>query len=72
MVLMSNNILAEIVTQSNPDFNGTYSFPCADCVNHTGGCQCNKGIFIAFEGANLSNCIYYERGRKCYHCGRIG
>lgn len=66
---MSNNILSVIERQSTPEFNGIYIFLCTDCVNHTGGCQCSKGVFIAFEGANIPNCCYYERGGECPHCG---
>ena len=36
------------------------NFLCSSCQNHTGGCQCSKGVFIAFEGANLSLCRMYE------------
>jgi len=36
-------------------------FICSSCNNHTGGCQCAKGVFIAFEGANLSACRLYDK-----------
>ncbi len=34
-----------------------YNFICRSCVNHKGGCGCEKGVFIAFEGANTTGCI---------------
>lgn len=46
------------------------NFPCSSCKNYGGGCVCEKGVFIAFEGANLSNCMYQDKGKACPHCGR--
>jgi len=67
---MSNSIGQEIEKQSQPTFNGTYLFICSDCKHYEGGCKCEKGVFIAFEGANISSCVYYETGIKCPHCRR--
>ena len=68
---MSNNIKAEIEKQSTTTYDGHVVFLCATCKNHTGGCQCAKGVFIAFEGANIPMCCFYQQGIKCPHCGRI-
>lgn len=64
-----NSVADEIVRQSLQ--MESYNFLCKDCVNHLGGCGCAKGVFVAFEGANLSNCVFYKHGRICPHCGRI-
>ena len=66
--LPSTGIGEEIVRQSVD--MGWDNFLCATCKNHSGGCKCDAGIFIAFEGANLSNCSYYQKGLKCPHCGK--
>jgi len=44
------------------------NFRCDTCANYNGKCVCKKNIFIAFVGANLSNCWGYENGIKCPHC----
>ncbi len=64
-----SSIADEIYKQSQGMDMGT--FKCATCKNYKGGCCCEKWMFIAFEGANLSGCQFYEMGRKCPHCGRI-
>lgn len=46
------------------------NFLCASCKNYKGALSCEKGLFIAFEGANLSHCSYFVRGRRCSHCGK--
>jgi hypothetical protein len=46
-------------------------FWCASCRNYEGALVCKKGVFIAFEGANLSNCHFFDPGEKCSHCGKI-
>ena len=45
-------------------------FICEDCTNYAGGRSCEKNVFIAFQGANMSNCIYRSTGKPCPHCGR--
>lgn len=47
------------------------NFRCNKCKNYKGNLACEKNIFIAFEGANMAMCRYYELGRKCPHCGRV-
>ena len=46
------------------------TFICEHCKNYEGGCACAQHIFIAFTGANMEHCHYYERGVKCPYCGR--
>lgn len=66
---MSNGIRDEIIKQSRNWEQGF--FLCASCRNYKGALVCENGIFIAFEGANLTHCSYYELGKKCRHCGKI-
>ena len=47
------------------------AFLCDYCKSYKGKLSCEKGIFIAFAGANLSHCSFFERGRSCKYCGRI-
>jgi len=47
----------------------TRNFICASCTHHIGGCRCDAGVFIAFEGGNLSACVFYDR--ECRHCHKI-
>jgi hypothetical protein len=47
------------------------NFLCKTCKRYLGGCSCLLGVFIAFEGANLSRCYGYQKGTKCIHCGKI-
>ena len=63
-----SDIRSEIAKQSVD--MGWDNFPCSSCKNYMGGCGCEKGVFIAFEGANLSGCIYQDKGKACPHCGR--
>ena len=65
---MTNSIQEEIARQSQ-DMGGS-SFKCQTCKSHFDHYGCEKGVFVALEGANMSGCIYYERGRECPHCGR--
>lgn len=44
---------------------------CLNCRNYKGKLRCEANVFIAFEGANLSMCSFYERGRQCPHCRRV-
>ncbi len=66
---MSNEIVGEISRQ----FQGASpeSFLCATCKKYDGALKCRLGIFIAFEGANMSLCQSFEQGRKCPHCGKM-
>lgn len=61
-------IINEMIKQSQPS---EYAFTCTSCKNYKGSLSCEKKVFIAFEGANLDHCSFYEVGRKCRHCGRI-
>ena len=65
---MTNSIGDELANQSQ-DMGGN-NFICISCKNSTGGYGCSKGVFVAFVGANMSQCIYYEKGVSCPHCGR--
>lgn len=44
---------------------------CPQCIHYKGKLICEKGIFIAFSGANMSGCCYYNSGKKCHHCGMM-
>ncbi|KKL49920.1 hypothetical protein LCGC14_2310640 [marine sediment metagenome] len=62
-------ILDEMANQSsNINVNDWH---CLTCRNYKGQLRCGANVFIAFEGANLAMCSFYERGRKCSHCGRV-
>jgi len=50
---------------------GVETFICKTCTHYLKGCRCEKGIFIAFEGANLYGCRCWEPGDRCRHCGKI-
>ncbi len=66
---MSNGILDEMARQSqgmSPE-----KFICATCTKYEGALKCRIGVFIAFKGANMTGCWYYELGRKCLHCGKM-
>lgn len=64
----TNSIQTEMARQSQ-DMGGL-NFICSDCRNYEGGCKCNLGVFIAFTGANMSTCRFYQNGSKCPHCGK--
>ena len=64
-----NTIYDEMGKQSNEV--KPQNFVCSSCVYYQGGCGCLKGIFIAYEGANLTHCSYYKEGFRCPHCGKI-
>lgn len=49
---------------------GEFNWKCKDCIHHQGGVSCAMNVFIAFVCANMSNCIYYQKGFKCVHCGK--
>ena len=68
-MVISNDLTGVIVRQSQN--MGGENFICQNCKNYKGGCVCTMGVFIAFERANLSGCVYHQSGRKCPHCGRI-
>lgn len=63
-----NSIQTEVARQSQG--MGYHNFICALCVNYEGGYSCKQRIFIAFTGANTSNCRFYQKGTKCPHCGK--
>ena len=65
----TNDIREEIARQAQDAF--VYNFSCKTCMNYKGRCCCEKNVFIAFEGANMSGCANYIEGKKCQHCGRI-
>ena len=39
-------------------------FACRDCRHYAGRLICERGVFIAFEGANMSDCSAYETERR--------
>lgn len=71
---MANDIAQEIARQSigpgDPNLFWNL-FWCGHCRNYEGALVCKKGVFIAFEGANLSNCRFFDLGKKCAHCDKI-
>lgn len=63
-----SSILTEMQKQSQnvkPE-----NFICEQCVSYDGGVGCKQNIFIAFKGANMVNCCFFEPGMKCPHCGK--
>lgn len=60
--------IADIMVAQSPTIDG---WICPTCKNHEGGLKCAKNIFIAFVGANTSECYAYEKGLKCRHCAKI-
>ena len=60
----------EIIYQQSQGM-GEDNFLCARCRNYEESLTCNKRIFIAFKGANMSGCLDFESGCKCIHCGKI-
>ena len=64
---MSKNISLEVERQSQ---NTTIdNFLCQHCIYYKGSLVCENGVFIAFQGANVSGCRFYQCGTKCPHCG---
>jgi hypothetical protein len=64
---MSQTILEEMQKQAQgmcPE-----KFVCKDCINYKGNLACDKNVFIAFVGANMSSCSFYQWGITCAHCG---
>lgn len=59
--------IEDIINVQHPIAQG---WVCPDCVNYRGKLICEKYCFIAFEGANLSDCRLFERGIRCPHCGK--
>lgn len=49
---------------------GEANFICRKCRFYKGECSCKKGVFIAFESANMTNCWGFEKGQTCPHCGK--
>lgn len=43
---------------------------CPECINYKGRIICSKGVLICFAGANMSGCLYFEKGKVCIHCGK--
>jgi len=65
---MSSSIQQEMERQSIG--MGQDSFICEGCKFYRGACGCDKGVFIAFVGANMKECTSYRKGMKCPHCGQ--
>ena len=61
------SIYTEMQRQSQ-NINPT-NFICEKCAFYNGGVGCEQGIFVAFKGANMSNCHFFKPGVKCPHCG---
>jgi len=57
-----NSIEAEIRKQS--DGAGWENFICSKCRHYDGGVICKENVFIAFTGANMKGCIYFEEERR--------
>ena len=64
---MGIEILKEMQRQAQG--KGEEHFICKSCTEYNGGLNCEKNVFIAFEGANMSGCQFYRWGRICPHCG---
>ena len=61
-------IIEDAILAQYPTIDG---WICPTCRNHEGGLRCAKNVFIAFVGANMSECWAYESGVECRHCGKI-
>ena len=48
-----------------------YDFKCKRCVFWLGGVECKRKVFIPYVGASTANCMVFEEGRRCRHCGRM-
>lgn len=33
---------------------------CPNCKNHRGNLKCKQNVFIAFVGANMRHCIFFQ------------
>lgn len=66
---MSYTILQEMMGQGN-DIN-VDDWLCLACVNYLGKLRCQRNVFIAFTGANMSLCCYYQQSQICIHCGNV-
>ena len=64
----SNSIADEMVRQTQG--MSLAEFRCDSCVYYDGAMRCQKNVFIAFVGANMGECRYYQWGITCKHCGR--
>lgn len=62
------NTLEEAIIRQSPTIDG---WICSSCVNFEGDCKCGLHIFISCVGANMRGCVYFERGKKCRHCGLV-
>ncbi len=66
---VSNNIVDEMYRQLQ---NLTSeNFGCDSCKNYEGSLVCKQRVFIAFKGANMSNCLFYQRGTLCPQCRQV-
>ena len=65
---MFEGIREEMIKQGQNWEQGV--FRCDSCINYKGALVCEKRAFIAFAGANLTHCSYYQWGIKCRHCGK--
>ena len=54
-------IPGQVSEQSYPDG----MFACAKCRKYRGKLICADNVFIAYEGADLSHCLHFERERRC-------
>ncbi len=64
------NSITEAIAQQSAGINVS-DWRCLTCRNYRGNLGCNKNVFIAFTGANMNLCAWYECGRKCRHCGKV-
>ena len=65
----TNNSIEGAMARQSTDVKQE-NFICETCKFWKGGCVCEKRVFIAFVGANMSRCFYYVKGIKCPNCGR--
>lgn len=63
-----STIIEEMEKQSQD--MGWHNFICNSCVSYGGNLICANNVFIAFTGANMANCRFYQKGIKCPHCGK--
>lgn len=61
--------ILEIMVTQYQDMSPS-NFICLKCKNYNGTLNCQKNVFIAFEGANMSHCSFWEKGQRCPYCGR--
>jgi len=66
---VASNSIEDVIQRQSQNMSWC-NFICSECGNYGGGCICNKGVFIAFTGANMSGCLYFRKGNICPHCGK--